>query len=386
MKILFAADISFNDFPSYFGKEQAQKTMRKTAEYFRAADFSILNLENVVGDEKKYTPIIKSGPNLISEDSFIDYIDVLRPTAVGLANNHAGDFGEEALMHTMKLLDEKGYLHTGAGRDITEAYRPVVFKKGEISVAVIAVCENEFGIATEDEAGSAGYRLGLVAEAIKTAKTDGNMPIIYFHGGNEYNPFPSPGKVDLYRHFVDIGAEAVIAMHTHCPQGYEMYREKPIVYSMGNFFFPSETLSAGAASWNYGYMTELEISKNKIGMKVIPYSFDFECHRVFCRSEKENFLAYLEVLNGVIGDEKLLQKYFDGWCMIAGMENYIDDLKYSDDMANDGANSVRHLKNLLSCEAHNELMTNTLKILFDGRCAEARELVSQIRNLQDMKI
>lgn len=386
MKILFASDMSFNDFLCYPGKEQAQKTMQETAKYFRSADFSILNLENIVGDEKEYTPIIKSGPNLISEDSFIDYVDVLHPTAVGLANNHAGDFGGEALMHTIKLLDEKGYSHTGAGKNIKEAYRPVVFKKDGISVAVIAVCENGFGIAEDDKAGSAGYRLGLVTEAIKSAKMDGNMPIIYFHGGNERNPFPSPGKVELYRHFVDIGAEAVIAMHTHCPQGYEMYHEKPIVYSMGNFFFPSETPHGGAESWNYGYMTELEISKNKIEMKVIPYSFDFECHRVFHGSEKESFLAYLEVLNGVIGDEKLLQKYFDGWCMIAGMTNYINDLKYSENMEHDGADSVRHLKNLLSCEAHNELMTHTLKILFDGRCADARELVPQIKKLQSMKI
>ena len=41
------------------------------------------------------------------------------------------------------------------------------------------------------------------------------------------------GKTELYRHFIDIGAAAVIAMHTHCPQGYEIYNGAPIVYSKG---------------------------------------------------------------------------------------------------------------------------------------------------------
>lgn len=381
MKILFASDISFNYFSRFPAKKQVCETMRETAEYFHASDFSILNLENIVGEKTQYTPIVKTGPNLISEDRFLAYIDMLCPTAVGLANNHAGDFGEGALHHTIQLLQQK-YRCIGAGKNIEEAYRPAEFTKDGIKVSVFAVCENEFGIATENAAGAAGYRLELVTEAIRLAKSNGSMPVIYFHGGNEHNPFPSPGKVALYRHFIDLGAVAVIAMHTHCPQGYEFYQGKPIVYSMGNFFFPHA--NPATTTWHYGYMTELEISENKIGLNVIPYHFDFAYHSVLCGKEKDRFIAYLEILNNVIQDKKLLQRYFDAWCMIAGMD-YIKTLKYSETMEQDGAEAIKEVKNLLSCEAHNELMANTLKILFEARCDSARTLVQQIKKLQGMK-
>ena len=73
--------------------------------------------------------------------------------------------------------------------------------------------------------------------------------------------FPSPAKTELYRHFVDLGARAVIAMHTHCPQGYEIYNGCPIIYSMGNFFFP--LTRNRISTWDIGYMTMLDITKEK---------------------------------------------------------------------------------------------------------------------------
>lgn len=269
------------------------------------------------------------------------YIDILHPTAVGLSNNHAGDFGEGALMHTIRILEQKGYLYAGAGRNLDEAYHPVVFEKDGVFVHVIVVCENEFGIAGEDSAGTAGYQLGRISDAIRCAKCNGNIPIIYFHGGNEFNPLPSPGKVELYRHFIDLGAEAVIAMHTHCPQGYELYNEQPIVYSLGNFFFPK--INPKTPTWNYGYMSELEIQKDSVKINVIPYYFDFEVHRILAGKEKEQFINYLNELNNVIKDRKLLKKFFDAWCMISGME-CIKNLKYADTMEQGGAEAVIHLK------------------------------------------
>ena len=240
MKILFAADMSFNYVPNLPSAAEAAGVMRETAAYFRRADFSVINLENIFGDPADHTPIEKSGPNLISHEGFCAYLDALKPTVVGLANNHGGDYGESALLQTAALLKKKGYTVIGAGKNAGEAYRPAILEKDGVRVAVIAVCENEFGCAGRNSAGTAGYHLTRLTKAILSAKEAGMLPIVYFHGGNEYNPFPSPGKVALYRHFIDLGARAVIAMHTHCPQGYEWYEGCPIVYSMGNFFFPSE--------------------------------------------------------------------------------------------------------------------------------------------------
>lgn len=159
MKILFASDMSFNYMSEYPGDAAVKAAMAECAEEFSKADFSIVNLENVLGNREDYEPIHKCGPNLISTDEFVNYIKELNPSVVGIANNHTGDFGEGAIFHTFEVLNENGYPYIGAGANIREAYKPFIMEKDGIKVGIIAVCENEFGGAKENKAGSAGFNL-----------------------------------------------------------------------------------------------------------------------------------------------------------------------------------------------------------------------------------
>lgn len=376
MKVLFAADTSF----SYLESRPSGAVMEQTAAYFKAADFSVINLENIFGKKEEHTPILKAGPNLISDESSVEVIDVLNPTVVGLANNHSRDFGEVPMLQTREFLLQKGYQVIGAGKNLEEAYQPAILEKDGLKVAIIAACENEFGAADAKQAGTAGYQLGMVTKAIFDAKEAGAMPIVYFHGGNEINPLPSPRKKELYRHFIDLGAAAVIAMHTHCPQGYEYYKEAPIIYSMGNFYFPNR---AGKdrlkASWSVGYMTLLEISAQGCKFELIPYSFDEDYHTVMQGEKKQAFLDYIEEISAPIADDELLQQYFDSWSMMMGPK-YFGYLSDSFDLE---PPMMARLKNSFSCEAHNELLYNYIKIHFEGRQEQAKEKISQIEQWQN---
>ena len=382
MKIAFAADMSFSKFDTFPGEDAAGVAMAEPAAVLAKADFSIVNLENIIGDENAYKPIIKSGPNLISTEEFFTFIDALSPSAVGLANNHTFDYGKGALDNTLRLLDEHGYPHCGAGETVADAYRPVVFEKDGVRVAIFAVCENEFGTAGVESAGSAGYDLARVTVAIRGARADGCLPIVYFHGGNERYAVPSPGKVSLYRHFIDLGAAAVIAMHTHCPQGYEFYRGAPIVYSMGNFFFPAKWDMP--KSWDYGYITELDIRADGIALSIVPYTFCFDGVRLLEGEEKAQFMRYMDFLNGIVADEKLVREYFDSWCVISGIGCYMEGLERVDDASTVTQAELVRTKNLFSCEAHNELMTNTFKLLYEGRLESAGKYIAAIEALQEM--
>lgn len=384
MRILFAADVSFNYYGEFRGEEQAKQLMAGTAEVFRGADFSMLNLENIFGNAEEHTPIYKSGPNLISSEKFVAYVDALKPTAIGLANNHTGDYGAEPIFNTMELLRKKGYQLTGAGANVEEAYQPVVFEKDGLQVAVIAVCENEFGTAGKNTAGSAGYDLTRVSHGIAEARANGQIPIIYFHGGNEYNPFPSPGKVSLYRHFVELGAGAVIAMHTHCPQGYEVYQGCPIVYSMGNLFFPDK--NEKGKNWSTGYMTMLDVTVDGITMETIPYTFGMEHHTLMTGEEKEDFEKYLAFISAEIADEDKLQRYFDAWCVIAGINGYTRDLNYRKEMVTEPIHKMTSLKNLFSCEAHNELIRGALNLIYEGWHNDLQSEIDLIRKLQNLEL
>lgn len=383
MKILFGADMSFNYMPCFPGNENVHKAMKDTADKIKTADFSIVNLENIYGNKEDYVPIPKCGPNLISQDEYVEYIKALNPSVVGLANNHTGDFGEEAVLHTFDVLNKEGYPFIGAGANIYEAYKPYICSKDGVEVGIIAVCENEFGGAKENKAGSAGYNFTLLSKGIKDLLAKGIYPVIYFHGGNETNPFPSPGKKELYRHFVDMGAKAVVAMHTHCPQGYEIYDGCPIVYSMGNFFFPA-VREGDQSTWFCGYMTEINFEKEKTELKIYPYKFDFDGIYFLSGDSLDKFNKYIDQLSEVIADDRKLALYFDAWCARYGYDYAKYHMRFSEEMLKDNSQMSAGPRNLYTCEAHNELLKNFLILCYENRVEEAKVLLTEIEELQSV--
>ena len=132
-------------------------------------------------------------------------------------------------------------------------------------------------------------------------------------------------------------------------------------------------------------MTMLDVTRDGITMEIVPYTFDSERHRLLQGEEKAQFERYMAALNEPIGNEELLQRYFDGLCMITGMY-YIQGLKYREEMVAEGAGASKAMKNALSCEAHNELVRNTMNMIFDGRCDSVCAEMETIQRLQRMEV
>lgn len=383
MKILFAGDLLFRYFKEYIGNEAVDRLFEGVKPAFDAADYRVINLEAIFNNG--FEPIIKSGPAHYALTEYVYALKAMNIDLAGLANNHTGDLGEEGVLYTMEVLKQNGIAYAGAGRNLEEAYRAHVFEKDGITVSVLAVCENEYGIAKKDFAGSAGYKLGMVHRRITEEKAKGHQVVMYFHGGNEENPFPSPGKQELYRFFIDIGADAVIAMHTHCPQGYETYKDKPIIYSMGNFYFPydpninNEARTNPNSSFFFGYMTELEFTDGKIGTKIIPYHFQNDGVEILIGEKLAKFNAYMEKLCAPLDDEDEIQRLFEGWCMMLGII-YARHANYSEEMMHDQI-KVKNMKNAFTCEAHNELITAFMHLCYDLRTDDVAEYTQRIKEL-----
>lgn len=395
MKILFASDLNFYYYKDFTGEIPSPEVLfQEVRTYFDEADFSVLNMESVFGNEEELTRIRKVGPNIISRKEFLPYAEYFHPTVFNFANNHCGDFGDGPLFETLDYFRSKGYTVIGAGKNLEEAYLPAVFEKDGVKVAVIGVGENEFGVATKTKAGLAGYKLGLVTKAISDARADGCLPIIYFHGGNEFNPMPSPGKVELYRHFIDIGAAAVIAMHTHCPQPYEYYKNGCIVYSMGNFFFPKSGRSLYPPpaefkkTWFYGYMAQLDIDSEGCRLSIVPYNFDYTYLSLLKGEELEEFNRYMDFLNTALQDEDAVQAFFDGWSV--RNEGVVNTYLSKEFFTPDGEDKVRRaalrLKSNICIETVHELNKNVVDILYWGRLEAAKEKVAQIKRLQNLEL
>src|ERR687888_2222432 len=78
----------------------------------------------------------------VAPEAALGSLDAIGVDAVGLANNHALDFGPDALSDTLRHLSEKGIAAAGAGRDLGHARRGVVVSRPAMSLGLVAVSDH----------------------------------------------------------------------------------------------------------------------------------------------------------------------------------------------------------------------------------------------------
>ncbi len=383
ISILFCGDICFMKTPDV-DAEKSKEIISELKPVFDSADMLVMNLETPIADEGIGAPIYKCGPNIIGRQKNLGFLTESGCDLAVLANNHTKDFGEEALVSTFKELDKIGMPYVGAGMDVEEAYKAWRGEVGGKKISIIAVCENEFGNADFHVSGTAGYDLERLGDKIAEEKVISDYVIVSFHGGCEHNPLPSPHTVERYRLLITLGADAVIGGHPHCIQGIETYKNKPIVYSVGNFYFtgkgmwkPTQTCS------NYGLIANVKISDNGVAVETIPVYTNEEGTKITLLEgdEKKRLLDYIDKISEPIKDREKLVHMFKGWCMSRGFD-YAKGNAFLDEYfeADKQPAPVAKIQNLYDCEAHNELIRTTMTILYEGEFAKAKEWEKELQD------
>jgi poly-gamma-glutamate synthesis protein (capsule biosynthesis protein) len=271
------------------------------------ADLAITNLESPLIDHGN--PIIKTGPAIKAIPETIEALKFAGFNLLTLANNHIMDFGAAGLLNTLKLCSENNIDVVGAGMSYEEATRTFFKKIKSLNVAIINIAENEWSTTTDNNPGA--HPLNPVANfyKIKEANQLADVVIVIIHGGHEMYNLPTKRMKETYRFFVDAGANAVIGHHTHCYSGYEIYREAPIFYSLGNFLFDSNTPKPG--SWYTGYAVNLTFRQNKVlEYDLIPYQQSYPFVGINIVKDKELFKRQLMELNKIIQNYNQLSSAF----------------------------------------------------------------------------
>lgn len=166
---------------------------------------------------------------------------------VTLANNHVYDYGEQAMLDTLTTFEDAGIAYFGAGRNLEEAMKPVYYEIDGKTIALVGASRAEkykmTPQATEDSVGILRcYDTELFLEVIQEADANADFVIAYVHWGTEYSTVLEKVQLSTGKEYLDAGADVIIGAHSHCLQGMEYYDGKPIVYSMGNFWFNTKTL------------------------------------------------------------------------------------------------------------------------------------------------
>lgn len=276
------------------------------AERIAAADHALVNLEAPVPGDGE--PIAKAGPAKASDPRAPHLLADAGFDVACLANNHIMDYGEGGLATTFDACEAAGLLTVGAAESQQAALDPLELRVGETSLAVVNVCEREFGVAEHDTPGTAWASHRSTERRIAEAAADADLVLVVAHGGVEFTPLPPQQRQAQLRGFVDAGADAVVGHHPHVAQGWELYDGHPIYYSLGNFLFDQ----TNRPSTKWGLCVELTLQGGTLtGVDLVPTELvDGVVDEMGRERDTDEHVEYLHRVSEVTADRERLRAYW----------------------------------------------------------------------------
>ena len=331
--------------------------------------FSVINLEAPLCDEGLPTPS-PSGSGLRGSPAVASYLKTLGVDALGLANNHIRDFGDEGVLQTIQNLSRVGLSSFGAGANHEQASKPLEARLGNLSVGFLAVAEKELNLARPNRPGAARFVPEQNVLEIQKLKEQFDFLVVYVHAGHEFTTVPSPRIRPAYQAFVEAGADAVIGHHPHVVQGIEKYGDGLIAYSLGNLVFDSDYVSAYKTT-EIGFLLKLEIGKHRIEQaEVIPYRLEPDFFVAPLHGESfQEFRAHFEGLSQMLGDESKYQSEWEKNVRFRWETEYrrilTDFSKHFTERKN--PDFPRRARNLFTCPTHVEMLEKIFYMLEDPK-------------------
>ena len=374
-RILVGADIcsTENNVGSFVCGDIENVLGRQLIEQLRNSDIKVFNLEGPLYN--KNTPICKCGPNLKMPEEAVELLKKLDIDVVTLANNHIMDHGNKALTRTIQILDEAQIAYLGIGESIDNMKDSHIDECNGKKIGIYGCAEHEFTIATENMPGANPYDPLVTFDEIQKLKKTCDYLIVLYHGGKEYYRYPSPELQRVFRKMADVGADLVVAQHTHCIGCYEEYKGVTLVYGQGNFIFDG----GNDEFWRSGLLIDVTISNEDKKVQFIPFVKD-EAGKYELASgrEKEILMKEFNERSEKVIDDKFVRLEYNAFCR-DNLSRYLSVMhgnnlvfKFTNKLLGNRLrrhmkwfysypNSTNALLNYVECEAHRELLITALK-------------------------
>ena len=222
--------------------EDTLALMRHMKPYFEAADLASVNLE---------TQVMSAQPEQNAPKSYVFYtppeaLAALRESGIDyvtLGNNHTYDYLATGLESTIEALNASGLGWSGAGLTESQALKPFRTELNGNPMSFLGYLgwAGNFSpnqVAQGAEKGGAAFgtseNIGL---SVRAESEQGYLPVVQYHGSREYTDEPTLVTETRLKQSIDDGAVLAIGHHPHIVQGFEIYKDRLIAYSMGNFIF-----------------------------------------------------------------------------------------------------------------------------------------------------
>jgi poly-gamma-glutamate capsule biosynthesis protein CapA/YwtB (metallophosphatase superfamily) len=224
----------------------------EVADIMKKGDVVFGNLEEAITSRNHSLTGIKQGGKYVLKNP-VDSIKGLEYAGFNLfslANNHILDYYEEGLYDTQAILTEYGMAYSGAGKNIEEAKKPAIIEKKGIKIGLLSYTDMAevtykgnpplMFIAGENKAGVAKRPLKFddsIKNDIDKLRKEVDILMVSLHWGNEEHFEIWNTQIEFAHNLMDNGVDVILGHHPHQFQGIEIYKGKPIFYSLGNFIF-----------------------------------------------------------------------------------------------------------------------------------------------------
>lgn len=296
VSILFAGDLLLSGaILRQYERSKSQitgLTVESLLDKMNAADIFMVNHEFPFSDRGE--PMENKEYTFRAPLNRLNILGELGIDIVSLANNHALDYGLDALMDTFTALDDAGVAYVGAGENLERAKALQIIESGGKKIGFLAasrVIPVTNWNATDTKAGMlTTYDPTRLLEEIKVADAECDFLVVYVHWGLEYQEMPEKYQITMAKQYIDAGADAVIGSHPHVVQGVSYYKGKIIAYSLGNFIFGNTI--------KQGMMLELTLgADNEVTAELVPfYSPGFQLQEM-TEETKQEFFKYISEIS-----------------------------------------------------------------------------------------
>lgn len=224
----------------------------EVADILKKGDVVFANLEEPITARTHSLKGIKEGGKYVlkNDPEAIEGLTYAGFNLFSLANNHILDYYEEGLFDTMAVLDKYGIAYSGAGKNIDEARKPAIIEKKGVRIGLLSYTDMSevvykgnpplMFIAGKDKPGVAKRPIEFddsIKSDIESVRDNVDILVVSLHWGVEDSFKVLPNQREYAHKLIDAGVDIVLGHHPHQFQGMEVYKNKPIFYSLGNFIF-----------------------------------------------------------------------------------------------------------------------------------------------------
>ncbi len=191
---------------------------------FWGTDASVINLEGPVSDRPVVDNIAPNNLTFNFPPEAIKALKFIKINVASLANNHSSNAGADGLATTRRLLTDAAIQPFGGPGESDAAAHLVRIKGQGLTLIVVGI--------------NAVFTSPNIVPLIKELRQEPASRIVIFpHWGIEYVYRHTTQQEQLAHAWIDAGADMVIGSHPHVIEDSELYRGRPIIYSLGNFLF-----------------------------------------------------------------------------------------------------------------------------------------------------